>query len=313
MDALTDTLSQLNTYIISQLKSSIPLLNSLTEHAFQRSGKNIRAQLMIQLAYSLKQSRLDEAFFRTASIIELIHCGTLIHDDVIDQTPTRRGQLATHEVFGNTCSILLGDYLFTKAYLMAQKLPHSSYFFADLAQTAHNLVEGELLQLEQKGKIISLEDYLTIIKLKTSSLFSLACKSVAQLYTPSQQDAFYAIGSTFGIVFQLIDDYQDYFGTQEELKKPPGQDFKERKMTLPLMMLRELGHELLMHGFFETIHSFKDALIVLEPTKLACQELIMAHAKQCEKAINEAGLDDFILPILKKQLIVLNTYAVCPV
>jgi octaprenyl-diphosphate synthase len=283
--------------------TEIPLLNMLIDHNFKRPGKNIRAQLMMALSQHIGQSPFQESFMQVATIIELIHTGTLVHDDVIDQNTSRRGQLATHEVFGNTCSILLGDYLFTKAYLIAQSLPCKDLFLSDLAKTAHDLVEGEFLQLQHKKTSFSLETYLKIIGLKTSSLFSLATKSIAQLHDPSLQEYFYDIGYTFGIVFQLIDDYQDYFSSMEVLGKEPGQDFKERKLTLPILMLKKLGHDDLFEAFFETEESFESMLTQLVCTKKLCLEFIEVHALFCFRSLERIKAQSPLISILKNHLL----------
>ncbi|NBW56229.1 polyprenyl synthetase family protein [bacterium] len=305
MDALTDILSKLNNYVIEQLNSPLPLLNALVKHTFERPGKNIRARFMIQLAHFLKESATTIDFFKTATIIELIHCGTLVHDDVIDQNPLRRNGLATHEVFGNTCSILLGDYLFTKAYLIAQELNHKALFLPDLALAAHALVEGELLQLQQKNTVITFDEYLTIIQLKTASLFGFACKSVAQIYAPELQNEFHEIGFKFGTLFQLIDDFQDYFGTAEQLGKQPGQDFKEQKMTLPLLALKKIGLEKKLSSFFQEVLTFQEAVKILSPVRQIALDLIMHYAHDCKKAVVAIHAEIFLMPLINRSLDVL--------
>lgn len=302
MDALKSVLLEINSYILHQLNSSIPLVNALIEHSFKRTGKNIRARMMIQLAKALGERYPQQDFLKIASIIELIHCGTLVHDDVIDQNSMRRNQLTTHEVFGNTCSILLGDYFFTKAYLIAQDLLIKDLFLPELAKTAHALVEGELLQLQLKHQLITLKDYFNIIQAKTASLFGFSCKSVAQLYAPQDQELFYNVGFEFGVLFQLIDDYQDYFATEKILGKPPGQDFKEQKMTLPALMLAEVGKESLLKSFFETILDFDVAVETLQITQIPSLKMIAKHVQQCEQAIRQAKVSEFMMPLLKDHL-----------
>ena len=264
--------------LLDKIGSQIPLINSMIHHSFKKNGKNIRTQILLSTAIALEVPTTNFNLYLSSVIIELIHAGSLAHDDVIDQNPIRRGQLATHEAFSNTKSILLGDYFFTKAYLLAHELPSKILFLDYLAQTAHDLVEGEFIQLEYQQQEITLDIYLKIISKKTASLFSLATTSVGMLFSPEHIKLLLEIGSNFGIFFQLIDDYLDYFGSESLLGKASGHDFKEKKMTLPLFFINTNIKNKFLEKFFNNLISFEETLEILNTCKFECQSFIESYA-----------------------------------
>jgi geranylgeranyl pyrophosphate synthase len=190
---------------------------------------------------------------------------------------------------------------------MAQDINHKDLFLPDLAFTAHALVEGELLQLQQKNTLITFDEYLTIIRLKTATLFAFACKSVAQIYAPELQHEFHTIGFKFGTLFQLIDDFQDYFGSAEQLGKQPGQDFKEQKMTLPLLLIEKIGLEHKLSSFFEDVLSFQEAMKILSPVRQIALDLIMNYADDCKKAVVAIHAEIFLMPLINSYLHILES------
>ncbi len=264
--------------LLDKIRSNIPLIDSMIHYSFKKSGKNIRTQLIFSTAIDLGLSTNNLELHLSCVIIELIHAGSLVHDDVIDQNPIRRGQVATHEAFSNTKSILLGDYFFTKAYLLAHELTSKTLFLKQLAKTAHDLVEGEFIQLQYQRQEINIEIYLDMISKKTASLFSLATTSIGMIFAPEKIDTLYDIGFNFGVFFQLIDDYLDYFGSESILGKKPGHDFNEKKITLPIFFLNESIKNKFLEKFFNNLISFEDALLILNTTKSSCVSFIQSYA-----------------------------------
>jgi octaprenyl-diphosphate synthase len=262
----------------------------LVAYAFHRSGKNIRSQLMISLAIDCGIDPLDPRLLKLITIVELIHSGTLFHDDVIDDSPVRRGQPAVHMIFGNKPSILLGDYCFTQAYMIAQELESSEslVILPKLAKTAQSLVEGELWQLQWKNKALSLKDYNKIIQLKTGCLFQFACESLSifQVQSPISEALLWDFGRSFGALYQLLDDYQDYYHNSDFLRKDPGQDFRERKVTLPILLAIEEGL-LTFAEFFDTDLDFKELSTRIEPVRALCLSDLQGHYNRCRELLSQ--------------------------
>ena len=249
------------------LQCSIPLVNSMTSSLLQKKGKAIRSELTMALAQALEQpltQTQEQDLILCCAIIEMIHSGTLVHDDVIDTSKTRRGQLASHEVFGNTCSVLLGDYLFTKAFSLAFQLSESQKFLFELSEATGLLVEGELLQIEYSHKKSTCwKTYEKIILYKTAVLFKLSALSTSLFCQPTKTDLYAHLGTQIGLFFQKVDDYLDYFSTQEILGKEPGSDFKEKKMTYPILIALRDDPTLSQVFFFaeQTFESFHKKLL----------------------------------------------------
>lgn len=247
--------------IQSKLRCPIALVDSMAGSLFEKKGKAIRSQLICNLAKSyasVPTASQQRDLLTCCAIIEMIHTGTLVHDDVIDTSATRRGKLANHEIFGNTCSVLMGDYLFTKAFSLAFELSSSAEFLERLAIVTGRLVEGELLQIQYKNsKSCDMKTYQTIISYKTAALFELAAQVIGLFVSPEQFNELSKYGDQLGHLFQIIDDYLDYFAGQQNLGKPVGGDFKERKKTYPLLIAAQRYPEILdmfdnPKGEFET-------------------------------------------------------------
>jgi octaprenyl-diphosphate synthase len=250
----------------NNLDKDIALINSMAQSLFKKKGKALRSELLIGLfeRCELENKPSREDILSAGAIVEIIHTGTLVHDDVIDNSEMRRGALSHHKVFGNTCSILMGDYLFTRAFSLAFKLEKSSEFLKQLALVTEQLVKGELLQIQfQQQRSLDPETYQTIIAYKTGSLFSL---SLAVFNDPS----LLSLGSDLGCLFQKIDDLLDYFSTPSILGKPIGTDFKERKVTFPILFASKINptlkeeffhSELLFNIFTQSLLLYKDKMI----------------------------------------------------
>lgn len=217
------------------MSSKVALLNRITYYIVNRKGKQMRPMFVFLTAKMLNNGTVEERTYTGASIIELIHTASLVHDDVVDESYKRRGFFSINALWKNKIAVLVGDYLFSKGLLVA--LDKGDY---DLLQIISNSVksmsEGELLQIE-KARLLDIteEVYYDIIRQKTATLIAACCSMGAASVKPNSEevDAFRRFGELCGMAFQIKDDLFDY-GT-ERIGKPTGIDIKEQKMTLPLI------------------------------------------------------------------------------
>ncbi|MFH1079968.1 MAG: polyprenyl synthetase family protein [Pseudomonadota bacterium] len=217
------------------LRSEIDLIPEIIQHLISSGGKRFRPLLLL-ICSDLCGYRGQKCYALSA-VIEFIHTATLLHDDVIDKAETRRGKVSANNLWGNAASVLVGDFLYSKAFkLMADE---DNPAVIRLISAATNVMsEGEVFQLVKCGDIdITEAEYLTIIEKKTSILMSAACASGAILgnATQKQIDALARFGLRLGSAFQITDDTLDYIAREEEFGKAIGKDLEEGKMTLPLI------------------------------------------------------------------------------
>ncbi|RJP22167.1 MAG: polyprenyl synthetase family protein [Deltaproteobacteria bacterium] len=230
--------------LVSNLKSPVPLIPVVGRHITLSGGKRIRPAVLLLCA--------DACGYRgprrtvMAVVTEYMHTATLLHDDVVDLGTVRRGKPAANILFGNSVSILVGDFLFARAsQLMTED--GDIDVLGIYARTLVSLSEGEVLQLmKTRDAGITEEEYLTVVFCKTASLIAAASETGAVLAgaDPAVRKAMFGFGKSIGIAFQLVDDILDYTGTEKELGKRPLQDLREGKVTLPLLhALREADAE----------------------------------------------------------------------
>ena len=217
-----------------------PLIEKIGKHIFMSGGKRIRPILHL-LSARLADSHCENSINIAASV-ELVHMATLLHDDVIDFSLTRRGKPSANILWGNKSSILVGDYLLSKC--LAMIVAGNNQKITELfSQVFEHLAVGEMLELVNEHNLqITFESYLDTITKKTSSLFKL-CMEAGSLLNGKDKifnGSLGEFGLNFGITFQLIDDYLDYFGDAEKMGKPIMGDFKEKKVTFPLISLNKL-------------------------------------------------------------------------
>lgn len=267
--------------LAEHLRSPIPLLQKLIDYAFEKPGKNIRSRLMIALCLDHQFDPFDEHFQNIAATMELIHAATLFHDDVIDSSEERRNRATVPMAYSNTCSILLGDYCFSKSYMLIKNLPNQAIFCEKISQTAQDLIAGEVWQYEKRGQTVSLSQYFKIIELKTARLFELATRSLFLIDSETFSEDIALIGRDFGMLFQLLDDYFDYFRVPGALhSKPAGKDFEERKMTLPVILALE--HNIISSAeiFWSQETTFDEFLDIISCIEPYCKELITERYNQ---------------------------------
>ena len=215
--------------------SNVPLLNRITHYIIKRKGKQMRPMLIFLCSKLLNSGKLNEKVYRGASVIELIHTATLIHDDVVDESNKRRGFFSINAIWKNKIAVLVGDFLLSKGMLLC--IDNKDYDILDvISESVKEMSEGELLQIEKSKKLdIDEETYFEIIKKKTASLISSCCKiaAISVGSKPSQIQKIARLGLNIGIAFQIKDDLFDY--GKKRIGKPRGIDIKQKKLTLPLI------------------------------------------------------------------------------
>jgi len=215
------------------VKGSNPLLDRIMRFIIRRKGKQMRPMFVFLSAKIA--GNIQDKTYRAASLIELLHTATLVHDDVVDNAMLRRGFFSINALWKNKIAVLVGDYLLAKGLLLS--LEHDDYQILKITSRAvKEMSEGELLQMEKARKLDIKEDiYFEIIRAKTASLLSSACSAGAYSATDSLEvsEHFRLFGEKVGIAFQIKDDLFDY--GQDNVGKPTGIDIKEKKMTLPLI------------------------------------------------------------------------------
>ncbi len=232
-----EALNQVEGEIKKGLDSEVPLINEVAQYTLVSGGKRIRPLLLI-ISANMGAS-IDERYLVLGSIVEFIHTATLLHDDVIDNAKMRRGRPAARNRYGNHASILVGDFLYTRAVCRVVKMENVEMNYL-LSTTCSKMTEGETWQLAHTSDFgLTEEHYLKIIAYKTASLLSASCKlgGVMAGASSEEKDALYAFGHNLGIAFQVADDTLDYIADKNRLGKALGQDIKEGKMTLPLIHL----------------------------------------------------------------------------
>jgi len=236
-------MAQLDDEMARIVGSDHPFLQELNQRTFTKPGKRLRPKLLILCGKMLGyKGHLGPLY---AAVFELIHTATLIHDDIIDDAKTRRGQKTMNDLLGNTITVLYGDLLYTKAHTAAIEAG-SLEVLHTITWVSERMIEGELLQNKVNYNIDIDEDvYFDIIKRKTAYLFAGTTKAGGLMagVSKEQTHALFEYGFNLGISFQLIDDYLDYMGSAAELGKPVLQDLREGKITLPLIRLLERAPE----------------------------------------------------------------------
>ena len=228
-----------NRLIIEQLHSDVGLVENIGHYIVDSGGKRLRPILVLLTANALGFGAKEDArlMHSLAAIIEFIHTATLLHDDVVDVSDMRRSRLTANAKWGNAPAVLVGDFLYSRAFQMLVALG-SMPIMGILSNTTNVISEGEVQQLvNAKDPDVSEENYLSVIHKKTGALFEAACEAAAILAAATQQEQQAALlfGHHLGIAFQLIDDALDYDGDSEKLGKNVGDDLAEGKPTLPLI------------------------------------------------------------------------------
>ena len=235
-DLLSEKVKDTNQVIEENLiTKETSIIRDIASHLINSGGKRIRPLLTLAVS-KLFDYQGDKDIFLAAAI-EYIHSATLLHDDVVDRSPKRRGLKTANIIWTNKYSVLVGDFLFSRAFQLMVRT-HSLRIMKTLSDASAIISEGEILQVGIEKKLdASKEDYLKVIKGKTSALFSAACQAGAEITeaSDSQVAALRKYGECIGTSFQLIDDLLDYLGNENQMGKNKGNDFFEKKITLPII------------------------------------------------------------------------------
>ncbi|MGB3627077.1 MAG: polyprenyl synthetase family protein [Henriciella sp.] len=233
-------MGQVETLLKARAKSPVDIIPDLSEYIVSAGGKRLRPMITLAAAKAVGSSK--HATHALAAAVEFIHTATLLHDDVVDESDLRRGRPAAKSVWGNSASILVGDFLFARAFTLMVET--ESLEILDILSNASSVIaEGEVRQLAAQGRLdLPTEDYLAIIEAKTAALFEAASRAGALSGgSPEHADALAAYGKNLGLAFQIVDDVLDYGGTTSVIGKVVGDDFREGKITLPVIIARRRG------------------------------------------------------------------------
>ena len=241
---LTDAeMLRVDEVIREQLASRVALINQISQYIVNAGGKRIRPRLVLMFAEALGFAGPER--HHLAAIVEFIHTATLLHDDVVDESAMRRGRATANSMFGNAASVLVGDFLYSRAFQMMVSVD-SMRVLQVLADATNVIAEGEVLQLmNMHDPDLAVDDYLQVIRYKTAKLFEASARLGAVLAGASTvlEDACADYGRSLGTAFQLVDDLLDYEGNSNELGKNIGDDLREGKPTLPLLIAMERASE----------------------------------------------------------------------
>lgn len=241
LDLVREDMDGINRLILDRAVSDVEMIPELAHHLIDSGGKRLRP--MLTLATAKMAGYPGQDHIRVAAAVEFMHTATLLHDDVVDESDYRRGKQAARTIWGNQASVLVGDFLLGQAFRMLVDVG-SLQVLRILSNAAAVIAEGEVMQLSAAKNLATTEDeYLSIVNAKTAALFLGAAESGAALAERPAEElaALRSYGKNLGIAFQLIDDALDYSGESKNLGKSVGDDFREGKVTLPVILAFRRG------------------------------------------------------------------------
>ena len=297
---IEDELKELELSLNDSISSDIQLATEVSNYLVGSGGKRIRPALCILVAKALDYSGKD--LIRLASSIELLHTATLIHDDVVDESLTRRGKESIHAKWDNAHGVLVGDFVYSKAFQLMASFENPE-IIRTLADATNRISEGEVLQLTLKNQsILSEKDYFEVIDRKTAELFKVSAITAGILCssTDTQLSGLSNFAKSLGIAFQIQDDILDYYGEEKLTGKKIGKDFEEGKFTLPIIIaLKESTEEnqnkllsLFRKGKRE---DFPKVLALLNKANTLGQveEVFLHYTKECMNELNLIPQNDY--------------------
>jgi octaprenyl-diphosphate synthase len=295
--------------IRAQLHSDVPLVSQIADYIISAGGKRIRPALVLLMANAWGYRGTDH--HKLAAVIEFIHTATLLHDDVVDESSLRRGRETANALFGNAASVLVGDFVYSRAFQMMVSV-NNMRVMRILADATNVIAEGEVLQLmNMHDPDVTEERYLQVIRSKTAKLFE-AATELGSLIAGTTEDNINAAaeyGRSLGTAFQLIDDVLDYSGNAHDIGKNVGDDLREGKPTLPLIYLlqhgttqeRELVRNCIEHGDEEHFDDILNAITgsgALEYTRLKAEQASQ-RAISCLDRLPEGGHKTALMQLAK--------------
>jgi len=243
VELVSGDMERVNATILSRTGSEVAMIPEVANHLINSGGKRLRP--ILTLAMARLTGYAGEGHVKLAAAVEFMHTATLLHDDVVDESDMRRGKLAARMLWGNEASVLVGDFLLGQAFKMMVEVG-SLRALEILSSAAAVIAEGEVMQLAAAKNTATTEDeYLAIINAKTAALFSAATEVGAAIANrpAEEQTALKSYGRNLGIAFQLVDDALDYSGNSAHLGKSVGDDFREGKITLPVILCFRRGSD----------------------------------------------------------------------
>jgi octaprenyl-diphosphate synthase len=306
-DPTASALLRVDEVIRERLTSRVALINQISHYIVTAGGKRIRPRLVLLFSEALGFSGPER--FELAAIVEFIHTATLLHDDVVDESALRRGRATANAMFGNAASVLVGDFLYSRAFQMMVSVNRLRVLDV-LADATNVIAEGEVLQLmNMHDPDLSVADYLQVIRFKTAKLFEASARLGAVLANaePALEERCADFGRSLGTAFQIVDDLLDYEGNSDELGKNVGDDLREGKSTLPLVVAMErastperaLIRRAIEHG---ELHRLAEILAIvrrtgaLDATRSAAQAEA-DKASACLAALPASGARDALLEL----------------
>jgi octaprenyl-diphosphate synthase len=271
IDPLDAAMRQVDVVIRERLASRVALIDQISRYIIGAGGKRIRPRLV--LLFSEAMGFHGPERFELAAIVEFIHTATLLHDDVVDESGLRRGRPTANAMFGNAASVLVGDFLYSRAFQMMVSINRMRVLDV-LADATNVIAEGEVLQLmNMHDPDLAVQDYLQVIRFKTAKLFEASARLGAVIggADAAQEEACASYGRSVGTAFQLVDDLLDYEGNSDELGKNVGEDLREGKPTLPLLLAMERGtaaeRALIRHAIEQgEVQGLQDILAIVRRT-----------------------------------------------
>ncbi len=306
-------LKKLNKFIIKNIKSEVPLIPLLSEHLLEAGGKRIRPILTI-LSSKLFGYNYGDRHISLAACIEFIHMASLLHDDVVDESSMRRGRKSANRIWGNKASVLVGDYLFSKAFQIMVE-DNDPLVLKALSDASRFLAQGEVMQLSLVNNIdVSKDKYFKVIEDKTARLFSAAAYigGVISSTTSENLRNLSSYGKYIGTSFQILDDVMDYDVSNKSSGKKIGNDFKEGKVTLPILLAISQSNQKEKNFWRRVIEKmdqqkedFDIALSIIEKYKCLEESKLVAQ-EYSNKALNITS--EFPTNIYNTTLTELSTY-----
>lgn len=293
-------MAEVDQVIHRRLASEVVLVNQISHYIVNAGGKRVRPMLLLLIARALGCDSPQR--HELAAVVEFIHTATLLHDDVVDESDLRRGRKTANALFGNAASVLVGDFLYSRAFQMMVSTNRLRVMDV-LAEATNVIAEGEVLQLmNMHDPDISVDDYLKVIEYKTAKLFEASARLGAVLMDAPKEleEACASYGRTLGTAFQLIDDLLDYEGSTAELGKNIGDDLREGKPTLPLLVAmqrgtaeqRDLIREAIIQGEVERMPQIVE-IVKATGALEATREAALAQAELAKQCLTELPASEF--------------------
>jgi octaprenyl-diphosphate synthase len=241
LDFMAESMAKVDAVIRARLSSDVALIEQISHYIIGAGGKRLRPRLVLLFAEALGHRGPEAA--ELAATVEFIHTATLLHDDVVDESSLRRGRATANALFGNAASVLVGDFLYSRAFQMMVSVNRMRVLDV-LADATNVIAEGEVLQLmNMHDPDLAVQEYLRVIRFKTAKLFEASARLGAVISDAPREveEACADYGRALGTAFQLVDDLLDYEGDTQSLGKNVGDDLREGKPTLPLLIAMERG------------------------------------------------------------------------